>query len=107
MAEIGPCKRPGSTGEATETLAYKKAAQPSETRPVLAFQAPGLSAADIVPFDRSACEDRAVRGRCDDQYRPGPQPKYDEEPSAVRGRGSRWKRRPQTGTLARSSVGRA
>jgi uncharacterized protein (DUF736 family) len=25
MADIGPCKRPGSTGEGTETLAYGKA----------------------------------------------------------------------------------
>ena len=51
-------------GEGTETLACGKAAQPSGPGPALAFQRPGLLAADGVPFDRCGCEGRA-RSRSD------------------------------------------
>jgi len=62
VADIGPCKRPGSRGEGTETLAYRKAAPTTRDQPRRSrYRHRGLSAADSGAVRSSRCEAGVAR----------------------------------------------
>jgi hypothetical protein len=74
VAGMGPCERPDSTGEGTETLAYEKAV-PAIRDQASALQTPDLLGADIgCPFDRCALRNVLLTVRLDDRYPPITQP---------------------------------
>ena len=108
MADMGPCKRPGSTGEGTETLAYRKAvpairdqasARATETgacrlrvsgaRSIKALRGPRCSRSRLTIDIRRALQPKTRRG----------------ESSAVPGHRCRRKQRPATGSIARPHIG--
>ena len=67
MADMGPCKRPDSTGERTETLAYGKGPQPSRTEPNGRIEYRVCRLQIAAPFDRSVAGPRRSRSRFDDR----------------------------------------
>jgi hypothetical protein len=72
---MGPCKRPGSTGEGTETLAYRKAVPAIGTRPALVSDTGVCRLRVSVPFDRSVAGTALSTVRFDDPHPPITQPK--------------------------------
>jgi hypothetical protein len=75
VADMGPCQRPGSTGEGTETLAYGKGPQPSGTSPSIRLPDTGVCRLRIaVPFDRSALRNALSTVRLDDRQPPITEP---------------------------------
>ncbi len=107
MADMGPCKRPGSAGEGTETLAYRRAVPASRDQGQRSHcRHRGLSTADGVPFDRSASRTALLTARFDDPHPSSSQPKRRQsETSAVPGRRCRRKRGPENGVIARPGLG--
>jgi hypothetical protein len=67
VADMGPCKRPDSTGERTETLAYGKGPQPSRTEPNGRIEYRVCRLQIAAPFDRSVAGPRRSRSRFDDR----------------------------------------
>jgi hypothetical protein len=67
VAGMGPGKRPGSTGERTETLAYRKGPQLSRTEPNGRIQYQVCRLRIAVPFDRSVAGPRRSMSRFDDR----------------------------------------
>ena len=107
VADMGPCKRPGSAGEGTETLAYRRAVPASRDQGQRSHcRHRGLSTADSVPFDRSASRTALLTARFDDPHPSSSQPKRRQsETSAVPGRRCRRKRGPENGVIARPGLG--
>jgi DNA-binding transcriptional LysR family regulator len=69
VADMGPCKRPGFTGEGTETLAYRKAVLAIRDQASARISDTGVCRLRIaVPFDRSAAGAALLMVRFDDRH---------------------------------------
>jgi hypothetical protein len=74
VADMGPWKRPGFTGEGTETLASREAVPPSGTRVRARPRHQACRLRIAVPFDRSAAGTALSTVRLDDRQPPITEP---------------------------------